>query len=150
VPLIILDPRKPGKRINPALGAQIDVLPTVLDLMRIPVPPGELYEGVSLYSEDAAKPRPIFIDSPQQRAVIRGNLYSLEDIPPGQSKPVSSKTFEIVTNGVHTTFREIDRKDQITEEMSRFERFQKNLILHYDYWKRRYAEQPTSAPAPAP
>ena len=37
-PLIIMDPQNPGYHLNYTLGSQIDLLPTLLDLLRISVP----------------------------------------------------------------------------------------------------------------
>ena len=37
-PLIIMDPQNPGYHLNYTLGSQIDLLPTLLDLLKIPVP----------------------------------------------------------------------------------------------------------------
>jgi phosphoglycerol transferase MdoB-like AlkP superfamily enzyme len=38
-PLIIMDPRQPGYRLNYTFGSHIDVLPTILDLINVPPPP---------------------------------------------------------------------------------------------------------------
>src|SRR5947208_7858083 len=44
-PLIIMDPANVGYRINKAVGSQVDLLPTLCDRLRIPLPATELYQG---------------------------------------------------------------------------------------------------------
>lgn len=138
VPLIILDPRKQGARVNPVLGSQVDILPTILDLMGMAVPSGELYQGVSLYSESALSDRPVYISSYLQRAVIRRNIYSLEEVPPGQTQSKVTRAYTISHSGAKTEFEPTKASDPISDEMNRFDRFQKELISRYPHWKDVY------------
>jgi hypothetical protein len=48
VPLIIMDPEQKTCHVNPVLGSQVDILPTILDVLNLPLPDNEMYQGVSL------------------------------------------------------------------------------------------------------
>ena len=74
-PLIIMDPQNPGCHLNYTLGSQIDVLPTLLDLLKISFLPGQLYEGRSLYAPPAGDDRLVYLNSYEQYGVIAGNHF---------------------------------------------------------------------------
>ena len=75
IPLIIMDPDHPGYHLNDTIGSQVDLLPTILDLLGIPTPAGQLYQGASLYSSSAQGNRKIYLNSMQQYAVIEGHRF---------------------------------------------------------------------------
>src|SRR5260370_39428333 len=78
-PLIIMDPRKGGYRLNYTIGSQVDLLPTMLDLLAIPAPCEELYEGRSLAKTGARDGHLIYLSSMQEYAVIDENRLLLAD-----------------------------------------------------------------------
>ena len=139
IPLIIMNP-KSGRQgsLNPVLGSQVDLLPTVLDLLRIPLPPGELYEGLSLYSPQARQERKVYINSYGQRAIIQGDRYFLEDrnLGHGSKGRQSARTYQITQQGAKTSYRLLEQTAAITAELDRFEQVQKSLLVHYDYARR--------------
>src|SRR5206468_7383461 len=109
---------------------------TILDVIKVPKPPGEFYEGVSLCDESTATNRTIWFNSYRQRAFISGNKYFLEDRQPGQSsKDGRVQVFEMVNDGVKTLFRETNQVAEISKRLDQYERFQKSLIVHYDYYR---------------
>ena len=140
-PLIIMDPRRPGYRVNYTVGSQIDVLPTILQVINIPKPVGELYEGVSLYDESAATNRTIWFNSYRQRAVISDKKYFLEDNEPG-GNPRDGRVhvFEMANDGVKTIFRETNETANVSSRLDKYERFQKSLIVHYDYYRKALSQ----------
>jgi arylsulfatase A-like enzyme len=136
-PLIIMNPARRGVATNYILGAQVDVLPTVLDILRIPLPPGNPYEGISLYEQGAATNRAIYLTSSQQRAVIRGNRYMLEDrSEAGADGRAATWVFEISHAGMKTNFRPLrDETADVSTLLNDFERLQNSLILHYSSYR---------------
>ncbi|HEY2082783.1 MAG TPA: LTA synthase family protein, partial [Verrucomicrobiae bacterium] len=75
VPLIIMDPDHPGYRVNHTIGSQVDLMPTVLDTLGIPLPPGQLYQGTSLYSPDLGTNRTIYVNTFRQYGIIEGAQF---------------------------------------------------------------------------
>jgi arylsulfatase A-like enzyme len=128
VPLIIMDPRRPGYRINLALGSHVDLLPTALDLLGVPLPAGELYQGVTLFDEEATRKRRVYLNSYHERAMIEGDRFIWND--PKQRRGIS-RTFEINHNGACTSFIPIEAANRGGRELDRFERMQRSLIRYY-------------------
>ncbi len=133
VPLIILDPRRPGHRLNEVLGSQVDVLPTVLDLLNLPLPAGQFYEGVSLYDQAANRNKTVYLNSHADRAIIRGSRYLLEKRDPSASAPRTDSTevYEISHHGSKTSFRRVNESADIVDQLDQFDDFQRSLLVHY-------------------
>ncbi len=131
IPLIVMDPRRPGYRVNQTLGSQIDVLPTILDLAGIPIPEGALLQGVSLYDEEANRDKVVRLNSHRQRGLIRGDRYIVESAD--DSKVV--EVYRISHEGTKTLFERVEEKAEIGEEMDRYERFQDSFILNHAYYR---------------
>ena len=131
IPLIVMDPRRPGHRVNYTLGSQIDVLPTILDLLGVPVPAGELMQGVSLFDEALNRDKVVRLSSLEQRGVIRGDRYILER--PGDDG--GAEVFRITHDGARTHFEKTDETESVTEELDRYEAFQDSFIRNYSYYK---------------
>src|SRR5581483_9355134 len=66
VPLIIMDPDHRGYRVNPTVGSQVDLPSTILDLLGIATPSGQIRQGSSLYSDAARSDRTIYLNSFRQ------------------------------------------------------------------------------------
>lgn len=132
VPLILLNPKRPGYRINDALGSQVDMLPTILDLLGIPLPAGQLYQGTSLYSANADPGRTIYLNTFLQYGVFRsGYLFQGEGEQAGGC-------YAYTNEGPRTIFKELERApvDMAGERplMAPFRRFQANFLHNYsDY-----------------
>jgi arylsulfatase A-like enzyme len=131
-PLIIMDSRQPGYRLNYTFGSHIDVLPTILDLINVPPPPA-LYQGVSLYSA-AATNRPIWLNSYQQRAMIADGRYYWEEGESGSN--ARWQVFNIRNEDARTLFVETNTPVALTPMMDEQEEFQRSLIIHHDYYHR--------------
>lgn len=106
VPLIIMDPGRTGYRINNHIGSQVDLLPTVLDVLGLPLPAGELYQGQSLQTTEQNPGRTIYLNSYADYAVITGNELRFgnrqNDAPPAAAS--LTPVYQIgnrVRHGVH-------------------------------------------------
>src|ERR1700690_1495677 len=78
-PLIIMDPQNPGYHLNYTPGSQVDLLPTLLDLLKIPVPSGQLYEGRSLYGPETGDHRAAYLNSYERYGVLAGTHFVCGD-----------------------------------------------------------------------
>jgi hypothetical protein len=133
-PLIVMDPEKKGARINQAVGSQVDLLPTLLDLLRLPQPEGELYEGHSLYAATGDSKRTAWLNSFQQYAILRGNSLVFGDREKAQGKnAVEGNGFQIRNDGARTLFEETG-PCALPGSIKQFDRFQENLLKNYSYY----------------
>ena len=148
VPLIILNPGRRGYHVNDTLGSQVDVFPTVLDLLGIPLPRGQLYQGVSLYSANADPKRTIYLNTFWQYGIFEdGLLYcgSRDKRSHGGGEP---GFYSYANDGARTSFQMLDRPSlSVTDSVpsiSEFDRFQANFLRNYsDYC--RMAQPSTAA-----
>lgn len=140
VPLFILNPSRPGYRVNNTLGSQVDMLPTLLDLLGIPRPSGQLYQGTSLYSANADPRRTIYLDTFQQHGIFQSGVLFCGD----HERLAGSYTF--TNDGARTIFKPADAASVTSgpgPSILPFESFQANFLRNYsDYC--RIAEQSTS------
>jgi phosphoglycerol transferase MdoB-like AlkP superfamily enzyme len=137
IPLIIMDPDKPGYHINDTVGSQVDLLPTLFDLLGIPMPKGQLYQGASLYSSIAQGNRKIYLNSFQQYAVIEGHRLLRGNRETETSATTNNpffKVFAITNEGPRTTFPEINSSNVPSLSISRFDTFQENLLQNYSHY----------------
>jgi phosphoglycerol transferase MdoB-like AlkP superfamily enzyme len=143
IPLIIMDPDHPGYRINDTVGSQVDLLPTILDLLGIPEPPSELYQGISLYSSSAQETRKIYLNSFQQYAVVDGKNFLWGDRETGASSTNSLKFYSITNSGPRTFFPKQSTAGISPPPLSTFDKFQENFLQNYS----RYSQmiRPPSA-----
>lgn len=137
-PLIVMDPRrrKEGFRINYTPGSQVDVLPTLLDLLGIEPPAGELYQGVSLYGPSATPNRPIYITSYRHRALVEQGTYVLEDPKlNGVNGRHWTQMYAVRNDGPRTLFEPVQRAADVSGRLDRFQRFQISFITHYTQYR---------------
>jgi phosphoglycerol transferase MdoB-like AlkP superfamily enzyme len=137
VPLIIMDPNRPGYHINDTIGSQVDLLPTILDLLGISLPPDQLYQGTSLYAAYAQTDRKIYLNSFEQYAVIEGHRVlqgDRENDSAANMTNSSFKVFSITNDGAHTIFPEIKSSVTPSPPMSQFDAFQENLLMNYSHY----------------
>jgi arylsulfatase A-like enzyme len=160
VPLIIMDPARRGYRENDVLGSQVDILPTVLDLLQVPPPAGELYQGVSLYDAEQNRQKVVYVCSYMHRAIVRGSRYIQEQRSNGargQHFPV--QVFDISHQGLKTVFQPVEESAAVGAELDQFDRFQRSFLVHYMYYRELaarhsgvpehlHAAAPASRPAP--
>jgi phosphoglycerol transferase MdoB-like AlkP superfamily enzyme len=132
-PLIIMDPRKPGYRINSTIGSQIDLLPTTLELLGIPVPADQLYEGRSLASVGDHDQRFIYLSSMQQFGVIQENRLMLGDRD--RDNGALTGVFSIANEGAKTVFSEDPGSAKPPVSIKQFDDFQENLLRNYSQYR---------------
>lgn len=136
IPLIIMDPDNPGYRINDTIGSQVDLLPTVLDLLGISVPPDQLYQGTSLYSPMAQRDRKIYLNSFQQYAVVEGNsfLWGDRETDSSSTNNLSLKFYSITNSGPRTFFHTNSATGMFPPPISQFDKFQENFLQNYSHY----------------
>ena len=148
IPLIIMDPDHPGYRLNNTVGSQVDVLPTILDLLGIPLPSDQLYQGASLYSSFAKGDRKIYLNSFQQYAIIEGHRFLCGDRESEISAAARNSPFQafsIANEGARTIFSEIQSTNLTLPSISPFDQFQENLLENYEHYSRAVHSSPPVA-----
>ena len=143
VPLIILDPGHPGYHVNDAVGSQVDLMPTILDTLGIPLPAGELYQGASLYSPNLNTNRILYLNAFRQYGEIQGSHFvrgDRESDKQGRARDV----YQITDEGSHTIFVPEESSATNSPYISAFDKFQKNLLRNYSAYCRVFhpAESP--------
>jgi membrane-anchored protein YejM (alkaline phosphatase superfamily) len=132
VPLIIMDPGQPGYRINNTIGSQVDLMPTILDSLGVPVPAGQLYQGASLYSPDLSTNRTIYLNSFRQYGILRGAQFIRGDRETDSGANTDSREiYNITDEGSHPSFVPATSPVPEAPAISTFDQFQKNLLRNY-------------------
>ena len=145
VPLMIMDPSRPGYQVNDTIGSQVDLLPTILDLLGIPLPQDQLYQGTSLYSAGAQADRKIYLNSFEQYAVIEGHHLLQGDRENDTASTLTNssfKLFAITNDGAHTAFPEIKEPTTPYPPFSQFDAFQENLLQNYSHYSQMIHSSP--------
>jgi len=136
-PLIIMDPDKPGYRVNPRIGSQVDLLPTLLDTLGIPLPSRELYQGSSLYGPQPDKDRLVYLNSYQQYGIMATNRFWMGDRQKDKiaGPDGKGKTFLLRNDGSKTLFDEESPGASRPAEIREFDKFQENLLRNYGLYR---------------
>lgn len=142
-PLIIMDPRKRSYRINPTIGSQIDLLPTMLEALGIPVPNDQLYEGHSLITARENDGRLIYLNSMQQYGVIVANRLMFGDRE--REKGALASSFRIDNQGSKTLFNEDFPAHLPAVSIQRFDEFQESLLRNYSLYRDALCKSKTLA-----
>lgn len=137
IPLIIMDPDNLGYHVNETVGSQVDLLPTLLDLLGIPIPGDQLYQGVSLYSPVARTDRKIYLSSLRQYAVIKDHTLicgdrATENQTAANNSPAN--VYAITNNGARTMFPEDPSLNTFSPDIAGFDKFQENFIQNYSQY----------------
>ena len=139
VPLIIMDPGHPGYHVNDTIGSQVDLLPTILDSLGIPLPPGELYQGASLYSQNLNTNRILYLNSFQQYGQVQGSRfvrgYKKSD---EQGRADAREVYDITNEGPRTIFVPEETRATNAPYGTDFDKFQKNLLRNYSAYCRMF------------
>lgn len=132
-PLIIMDPEKTGFRVNYTLGSQIDLLPTALDVLKISLPPGQLYQGRSLYAPPEGEDRRTYLNSYGQYGIIAHNHFVSGDRKADEGGASSSPrtVYAISNQGSKTLFTEDHAAKEGPLLIRPFDDFQENLLRNY-------------------
>lgn len=136
IPLIIMDPGNPGYRINDTVGSQVDLLPTILDLLGIPVPPDQVYEGVSLYSPMARERRVIYLNSFEQYGVLDGRdlLCGNRETEVAGTNSLSLGFYTMTNSGPRTIFSKMSAGAAPPPSITEFDHFQENFLQNYGHY----------------
>jgi arylsulfatase A-like enzyme len=139
VPLIIMDPGHPGYHLNDTIGSQVDLLPTILDSLGIPVPQGELYQGASLYSSNLNTNRVMYLNSFQQYGEVQGLRFArgTRDSA-GQGMADATDVFDITNELSRTIFVPEETQATNAPSISDFDKFQSNLLRNYSEYCRMF------------
>jgi hypothetical protein len=130
-----MDPQRPGVQINCTIGTQVDILPTVLGRLHIPVPADQLYEGLSLDAGPARAGRLGYLNSYRQFGIVSGDQLLLGDRE--SSGPDGASTggdYTISNQGSKTVFSQSSQTNTIPDRkaaMARFDAFQDTLLRNY-------------------
>jgi arylsulfatase A-like enzyme len=135
IPLIIMDPAKPGYAVNDTIGSQVDVLPTILDRLHIPLPSGQIYEGTSLDLPDPDLGRLIYLSSFQQYALVQDHELVCGERANGSPK-IPGASYGLTNQGARTFFTRTNTPDFALPSISQFDQFQENFLAHYAYYCR--------------
>ena len=133
-PLIVMPPGRMTAATNYTLGSQVDILPTVLDLLHIPIPADSLYQGNSMYDPNTTN-KTIYLTSHEQRGMIHGNRYFVEERPQSGGRGGPATVFEISHTETKSNYRPLNLSTNITARMDDFEKFQTSFILHYSSYR---------------
>ena len=135
IPLIIMDPDNPGYHVNYTFGSQVDLLPTIVDLLGMSAPKDQLYEGTSLYSPTAQTERTIYLNSFQQFAIVKAGHYlfnSRETLGKGGAADTSAfKLYGITNRAAKTEFPALPTLDMPAPAIEEFDTFQENFLKNY-------------------
>lgn len=135
VPLIVMNPKRPGYRVNDTVGSQVDMLPTILDLLGLPLPAGQLYQGASLYSADATRDRTIYLNTFQQYGVIESGRLFCGNRGQNSGGEGLLGFFSYTNAGSRTVFQSIEGTPagmtNPVPSISDFDRFQGNFLHYY-------------------
>ncbi len=134
VPLIIMDPAKQNYSVNDTVGSQVDLLPTILDLLGIATPDDQLYQGTSLYSDRAHADRTIYLNAFQQFGIVEGSNFICGNRETENAGTNGLKTYAIVNNGAKTIFVETNSASSAIPSIEKFDKFQENLLQNYSQY----------------
>ena len=136
VPLMVLNPDHNGYRVNNTVGSQVDLLPTILDLLHLPEPAHQFYQGVSLYSAAAQGERTIYLNTYRQYGILHGGEFICGDRKMEASHAgTGSQDFYLFANdGARTSYTRTNEVDGPSLGIGAFDKFQIGLLQHYaDY-----------------
>jgi len=130
VPLIIMDPNRPGGHINYTVGSQVDLLPTVADLAGVRLRSDELYQGRSLHRGNSEN-RLIYINSYGQFGVVQQDVIGIGDRVRQSSGFGDLERFRVL-NALHSSHFEATAGEQgQSADIARFDRFQESFLQNY-------------------
>lgn len=142
-PLIILDPQHPGYHINQSIGSQIDLLPTLLDRLKIPLPADQLYEGRSLDAAEKPAGQVAYLNSFQQYGILDSNYIVIGDRQKGgaQTSDCGKQVYAISNQGCKTVFSQETMAIEPSIAIRRFDEFQENLLRNYAFYREMLRRQ---------
>src|SRR5262249_17848512 len=102
---------------NKTIGTQVDLLPTILDRLKIPIPADQLYQGQSLDAGEAMAGRLAYLNSYKEFGIISGDRVLLGDRESNTPSGVASTgaVYSIGNEGVKTVFTEVHADNDDSE-----------------------------------
>jgi len=125
IPLIIMDPSRQGFRINHHVGSQVDLLPTILGRLGIPIPEGQLYQGTLLDSLTGEENRTIYMDSFRQFGIVCRDRLFLGERGSSNGKKV------VLLSGLSES--ELDAEKGFPA-ITEYDQFQLNFLRNYSHY----------------
>jgi len=152
IPLIIMDPEKPGYRLNYTVGSEVDLMPTILDKLGIPLPRDELYEGKSLYEATNLLVRLAYINSYSEYGIIKGHQIIEGDRDSDNQAPNAPQRFSCdITNSANETLFIHNHPCQDKYPLIHdFDKFQENLLRNYSFYQEMKTKKLNAAAVAAP
>jgi len=156
IPLIIMDPGSPSFKVNYTVGSEVDLLPTILDRLGIPIPSDQIYEGHSLYQTTNLLHRSIYLNSFQQYAVIQDHEFIWSSGLNGGKCDYNQNflCFDITNDVAPTRFIKSQRPPGSIPSVYDFNKFQENFLKNYRFYcddvykiRRIYLENASGAAA---
>jgi len=141
-PLIVMDPQNPGLRVNDTIGSQVDLLPTVLDRLNIPIPAGQLYEGHSLDSTTDRAGITAYLNSYRQYGILLGQNIFLGDreSESGKAGGLCREGYSITNHGTKSLFTKLEPGFQPKVDIRQFDEFQANLLRNYSFYCKSFCQ----------
>lgn len=131
IPIIILPPGETGGKINPAIGSQVDVLPTLLDYLGIPAPGDMPMQGRSLRDMKGDVHRRIYLGSYQDFSVIDGGFFY--NFPGNDATKM--RCHAIANEDAATLYVKQEKPpldaERLKADYEAFSRLQESLLRHY-------------------
>ncbi|NOS69473.1 MAG: sulfatase-like hydrolase/transferase [Verrucomicrobia bacterium] len=135
VPLIVMDPERPGFRLNASIGSQVDLLPTIIDRLGIQMP-SELYQGATLYGVGSGTNKTIYLNSYQDYAMIRERRFYC-----GNRRVVNDgeQSFEVYDVNMdeqgHARYISVSESSGMMPSIQDFDEFQMRFLKNYGIYK---------------
>lgn len=134
-PLIIMNPLRKGYRVNYSLGSQMDIMPTILDILGIDLPKGKPILGKSLYRYSTVNKR-LFFTSGRERGFIDNGAYYRE--LGGLWKRYSVEFDNTKTHFINDNYSfSQEEMSKCKDLLSRFEKFNESIINNYSLYLNR-------------
>jgi arylsulfatase A-like enzyme len=134
-----MDPGNPGYHINNTIGSQVDLPPTILDLLGLPASKRQLSQGKSLYSISSGSDRTIYVNSMRQYGIIMGKDMICGERETHRANKAQN-VFVIGNQNSRTVYSETALEDISSPPIALFDRFQGNLLRHYSEYCKAVCE----------
>jgi len=132
IAFFIIEPERTKFLQDDTLCSHIDVMPTILDLLDIPLPEGFLYQGSSVFHKHHNS---FFIFSSLEKAwVTNSNFFRLTDSNAVFSYPVADSFGIGLASDFQQEYKMLTdpEKSAMTQKINDFYNLQKMFLRHYD------------------
>ncbi|MCK5685633.1 sulfatase-like hydrolase/transferase, partial [bacterium] len=138
IPLIIINPKNKGYKLNYIPGTQVDLLKTILDLLDINTPENIIFQGTSLYK--CSQNRNLYFTSGNEAALLKENkFYRKQKIKKGNALEVY--TISHTDHKTEFSIPSLVIDPEINDLLKDFDLFQESLILNYSYYLKLFQKK---------